>query len=156
MSVRYFEDIAIGTKQTLGSYTFTEDAIMDFARKYDPQPFHIDREAAARSFYGGIIASGWHTIAVFMKLAVASRESAPPEQRRAAAGVSPGFENLLWHKPVRPGMTLTYSTCVLETVELRSRPEWGLVKTRIEARDADGTLMMSFTGKGFVQRRPRK
>jgi acyl dehydratase len=155
MILRYFEDMEIGARADLGTYTFTEDAIVEFARRYDPQPFHIDRAAAAKSVFGGIIASGWHTLAVFMKLAVASRDTGPPEQRRATAGISPGFEDLQWLKPVRPGMTLRYSTEIIGKVELKSRPEWGLVKTRVEARDADGSLMMRFTGKGFVQRRPK-
>jgi acyl dehydratase len=155
MILRYFEDLEIGARADLGTYTFTEDAIVEFARRYDPQPFHIDRAAAAKSVFGGIIASGWHTLAVFMKLAVASRDAGPPEQRRATAGISPGFEDLQWLKPVRPGMTLRYSTEIIGKVELKSRPEWGLVKTRVEARDADGSLMMRFTGKGFVQRRPK-
>jgi acyl dehydratase len=153
MSPRYFEDLVPGTRQVLGTYTFTEDEIMAFARKYDPQPFHIDREFAAHSFYGGIIASGWHTLAVWMKLMVASIVADPQDAPRS--GVSPGFEDLRWLKPVRPGMTLTYSTEFFDKVELKSRPEWGLAKSHNEARDADGTLMMSFIGKGLVMRRPK-
>jgi acyl dehydratase len=155
MTPRYFEEIEIGARAELGTYTFSEDAIVEFARRYDPQPFHIDRAAAAKSVFGGLIASGWQTVAVFMKLAVAARDRGPFEQTSAAVGISPGFEDLQWLKPVRPGMTLRYCTEVIDKVELKSRPEWGLVKTRVEARDEGGILMMRFTGKGFVHRRPK-
>jgi len=153
MSGRYWEDIELGAKQVLGQYTFTEDEIVGFARAYDPQPFHLDPQAAGRSFYGGIIASGWHTVAVWMKLAVASHLGATRDGPRS--GVSPGFEDLRWLKPVRPGMTITYSTEVIEKVALKSRPQYGLVKSRNEARGEDGTLVMSFIGKGFVERKTR-
>jgi len=151
MSVRHWEDIEIGSRFELGSYTFTEEEIIRFGRKYDPQPFHINPQAASRSFYGGLIASGWHTVAIFMKLAVASHASRGASEARS--GVSPGFEDLRWLRPVRPGMTLIYSSEVIEKRALASRPEWGLVLTRVEARDADGTLVMSFIGKGFVGRK---
>jgi len=151
MSGRYWEDIETGAKQTLGRYTFTEEEIIRFARAYDPQPFHIDPQAAARSFYGGIIASGWHTVAVWMKLAVANNFGATREGPKS--GVSPGFEDLRWITPVRPGMTLTYSSETIDKVALKSRPQWGLVKSRNEARSEDGALLMSFIGKGFVERR---
>ncbi len=157
MTSQYWEDIAIGARRELGRYTFTEDEIIRFARKYDPQSFHIDPEAAKNSVFGGLIASGWHTAAVWMKLAVGERAREIEEDRSSPlrAGVSPGFEALRWIKPVRPGMTLTYSTEVIEKLELRSRPEWGLIKSRNEARDESGALVMSFIGKGFVMRRPK-
>jgi acyl dehydratase len=152
----WFEDVEIGTKRILGTHAFTEDEIIAFARKYDPQPFHIDREAAKASIFGGIIASGWHTACTWMRLGIESRKreaaEGNPLQR---AGVSPGFENLRWLKPVRPGVALTYTSTVTAKVELKSRPELGLIKTHNEARDASGTLYMSFTGKGFVQRKPK-
>jgi len=151
----WFEEIVIGTKRDLGRYTFTEDEIVAFARKYDPQIIHIDPEAAKHSIYGGLIASGWHTAAVWMKLAIAGREADKGSQNALArSGVSPGFEDLRWIKPVRPGMTLHYTAETIEKVELRSRPELGLVKSRNEARDESGELVFSFIGKGFVQRKP--
>jgi acyl dehydratase len=152
----WFEDIEIGSTRVLGTHAFSEDEIIAFAKKYDPQPFHIDREAAKASIFGGIIASGWHTACTWMRLGIESRKreaaEGNPLQR---AGVSPGFEKLRWLKPVRPGVPLTYSATTIEKVELKSRPELGLVKTRNEARGPDGTLYMSFVGKGFVQRRPK-
>jgi acyl dehydratase len=149
----YWEDVEIGTRRALGSYTFTEAEIVAFAKKYDPQPFHIDPEAAKRSIFGGIIASGWHTAAVWMKLSIAARaREAGPLLR---AGVSPGYEDMRWLKPVRAGMTLRYSSEVTGKTELKSRPEYGLLLTRNEAHDEDGTLVFRFTGKGLVQRRPK-
>jgi acyl dehydratase len=151
----WFEDIVIGARRDLGTYTFTEDRIVAFARKYDPQPFHIDPEAAKHSMFGGLIASGWHTAAVWMKLAVAGREQAQSAGNPLArGGVSPGFEDMRWLKPVRAGMTLRYSVETIEKIELRSRPTLGLVKSRNEAHDEAGELVFSFIGKGFVPRKP--
>lgn len=151
----WFEDIVIGSTRVLGTHAFSEDEIIAFAKKYDPQPFHIDREAAKESIFGGIIASGWHTACTWMRLGIEARQREAAEgYALQRAGVSPGFENLRWLRPVRPGVALTYTSTVVETVELKSRPTLGLVKTKNEARDAQGKLYMSFTGKGFVQRRP--
>ena len=158
MSGHYWEDIELGARRELGSYTFTEDEIIRFARKYDPQPFHIDKEAAKHSIFGGLIASGWHTAAIWMKLSIEGRkrDSEGGKARVLRSGVSPGFEDMKWLKPVRPGMTLTYTSETSEKVELRSRPELGLIKTRNEARDEAGELVFSFIGKGFMQRRPKE
>ena len=155
MSPQYFEDIQIGAKRVAGSYTFSEEEIVRFAKKYDPQPFHIDPVAAAAGPFGGLIASGWHTVAVWMKVTVTNQALDGNSGTTVRAGVSPGFEDLRWLKPVRPGTTLFYSSEVIEKVDLKSRPEWGLIKSRNEARDANGELYMSFIGKGFVQRSPR-
>jgi acyl dehydratase len=153
----WFEDVVLGEKRDLGTYTFTEEAIIAFAKKYDPQPFHIDPEAAKHSLFGGIIASGWHTAAVWMKLAMASRKSDAESGRMTArSGVSPGFENMRWLKPVRPGMTLRYSLTPIEKVDLKSRPELGLIKNLAEARDETGELVFSFTGKGLMARKPKE
>ncbi|HEX2590977.1 MAG TPA: MaoC family dehydratase [Rhizomicrobium sp.] len=154
MSAQYFEDIAIGAKRTSGSYTFTGEDIIRFAQKYDPQPFHIDLVAAKNGPFGELVASGWHTVSVWMKLTIESRALDGNAGGTVRAGVSPGFEDLQWSKPVRSGTTLFYSSEVIEKVELKSRPEWGIVKSRNEARDADGELYMRFIGKGFVARRP--
>ena len=156
MSPQYWEDIEVGARRELGTYTFTEGEIIAFARKYDPQIFHIDPAAAKQTVFSGLIASGWHTIAVWMKLAIAGRAQETQEDRGVLrAGVSPGFQDLRWLKPVRPGMRLTYSSEVSGKIESRSRPDWGLVMSRNEARDETGALVMSFIGKGFVQRRPK-
>jgi acyl dehydratase len=155
MNQQYWEDVRIGGRRELGSYTFTEEEIIRFGKKYDPQPFHIDPEAAKHSIFGGIIASGWHTAAIWMKLAIADREKSAGKSPLLRAGVSPGYEDMRWIKPVRPGMTLRFSSEICGKVELRSRPDMGIVLSRNEARNDKGTLVFHFTGKGFVQRRPK-
>lgn len=158
MNERYWDDVEIGKRYETGKYTFTEEEILRFGRKYDPQIFHIDPEAAKHTIYGGLIASGWHTAAIWMKLTI---EMLTPEKQagghsESVPAISPGFEDLRWLAPVRPGMTLTYSTEAVEKTELRSRPDLGLLKSRNEARDENGTVMFSFIGKVFMQRRPKE
>jgi acyl dehydratase len=149
----FIEDVPLDERTVLGDYTFTEDNIMRFARSYDPQPFHIDREAAAKSPYGSIIASGWHTAAVWMKLMVAHMQRHLPAQSDTSF-ISPGFRELRWFKPVRPGMTLTYSTEPIAKLPWPSRPEFGLLESRNEARDEEGALMISFIGRVLMPKRP--
>jgi acyl dehydratase len=153
----WFEDITLGETVTVGSYTFTEDEIIDFGRKYDPQPFHVDREAAARSPYGGIIASGWHIGAVYMKLTVAYFDKM---RGGAVEGiqpnyVSPGFRNMRWLKPVRPGMTLTYTLERVAKLDWPSRPAIGLLETKNEARDETSELVFDFVSRVLVPKRPK-
>jgi acyl dehydratase len=139
-----YEDAAVGQKRDLGTYTFGEDEMIGFAKKYDPQAYHLDAEAAKQSVFGGLIASGWLTTAVFMKLMVAACAD------DGGLVASPGFEQLKWHKPLRPGTTLAYSTEVIDKRELKSRPGFGLVTNRNEARDADGALYMSMITRAIV------
>jgi acyl dehydratase len=153
----YFEDFPLNQKFVLGSYLFTEENIMAFARLYDPQPFHIDKAAAENSVYGGIIASGWHTAAVWMKLMLEYRRA-----RIAAGGektqdnfVSPGVRDMRWLKPVRPGMRLTYTNESYAKLDWPSRPEYGLVEGRNEARDEAGELYYSFVNRVLIARRPK-
>jgi len=155
MNPLYWEDVVIGSRRDLGSYTFTEEEIIRFGRKYDPQSFHIDPEAAKHSMFGGLIASGWHTAAIWMKLAIAERERSRGTSPLLRAGVSPGFEDMKWLKPVRPGMTIRFSSEIIGKKELASRPELGLVLSRNKGHDEEGDLVFRFTGKGFVQRRPK-
>jgi len=152
----WFEDFEIGRRLELGTYTFTEDEIVRFARAYDPQPFHVDKEAAKNSLFGGLVASGWHTVAVWMKLMIAYRQvHMGPEGDSGPTGVSPGFRDLKWLKPVRPGTVLSYSSEVIAKIDLKSRPEIGLIENLNEARDETGALVMSFVGKGFIARKPK-
>jgi len=155
MSAMYWEDVEIGARRDLGSYTFSEDEIIRFGSKYDPQAFHIDPEAARRSPFGGIIASGWHTAAIWMKLAIAERARGGGASPLLRAGVSPGYQDMRWLKPVRPGTTLHYSSEIVGKVELKSRPSHGIVLSLNRARNDDGELVFEFTGKGLVQRRPQ-
>ena len=153
----WWEDIELGVTTPLGAYTFTEEEMIRFSRAYDPQPFHIDPEAAKASFYGGIIASGWHVAAVWMKLMIASSQKRAAELGdRRTGGVSPGFLNLRWIKPTRPGMTLHYDTTTHEKIALKSRPELGLLRSLNLAVDENGETVMSFIGQGFWPRRPKE
>lgn len=154
----FFEEIAIGDTIPLGSHTFTADGIKDFARKFDPQPFHLSEDAAAQTHFGRLCASGWHTAAVFMKLLVATTQRQTQEalaegRTPARQGPSPGFENLKWRKPVYAGDTLTYQRIVTGKTESRSRPDWGLIHSDMQAHNQDGELVFSFKGTVFVERR---
>ena len=148
MTSRYFEDFAAGQTFALGTHTMTRDEIVDFARQFDPQPFHVDEEAAQASPFGGLIASGWHTAAVFMRLYVDALLS------DAASMGSPGISELRWLAPVRPGDTLT-GRFIVESVQPSSkRPDRGTVFFRSEMVAADGTTVLSMTGRGYFARRP--
>ena len=152
----WFEDVPLGEKITIGSYSFTEENIIAFARKYDPQPFHLDLEAAARSPYGGLIASGWHTAVVWMKLMMADRRmrGADGEELTQANYVSPGVRDIRWLKPVRPGMILTYDHEPNAKLDWPSLPAFGLLEGHNEARIQDGTLVYSFVNRVLIARRP--
>ncbi|GAA0775277.1 MaoC family dehydratase [Roseibium denhamense] len=155
---QFFDDIAIGDRAELGSYTFTRENILAFAGKYDPQPFHLSEEEAARTHFGRLVASGWHTASVFMKLNVAAMKARAQEminagQRPARFGPSPGFSNLKWIKPVYPGDTLSYRSTVTGKTPSKSRPQWGLLHFDVEAHNQDGALAFCFCGKVFVERR---
>jgi acyl dehydratase len=152
----WFEDIPLGGKITIGSYTFTEENIIAFGRAYDPQLFHVDAEAAKKSVYGGLIASGWHTAAVWMKLTIAHRraEIAAGQQKTQNNYISPGVLDLKWHKPVRPGTTLIYTTEPFNKLDWKSRPTLGLLQSRNEARDEKDVLYYSFISQVLLARRP--
>ena len=147
----FFEDVAIGDRRELGPYTFTAEDIKQFASRYDPQPFHIDEAAAARSHFGGLVASGWHTASIFMKLQ--ARAIAERRQELAHTGLSPGFRNLRWLKPVFAGDTLTYSSEVVRKRELASRPSWGIVFSQVTALNQRGELVFEFEASVFLARR---
>jgi acyl dehydratase len=144
----YFEDLAPGQVVELGSRTVTEAEILDFARQFDPQPFHVDPEAAKGSVFGGLIASGWHTGAMWMRLYVDSLLDG------AAAMGSPGIEELRWLAPVRPGDTLSGRLTVLETTPSSTRPDRGTVRIRGEMVNHDGVTVMAMTSRGHFGRRP--
>ena len=154
----YLEEIDAGRVVELGSVHFTREAIIAFAQKYDPQPFHLDDAAAARGPFGKLTASGWHTAANWMKCYVATNQAAEAKMRAqgrepAPLGPSPGFTNLRWIKPVCPGDTITYRTTVTSKRELNSRPEWGIVFSMNEGFNQTGTLVFSFEGKVLTGRR---
>ena len=140
--MKFFDDIAIGDVTEFGSHTFTAEAIKRFAGAYDPQPFHLDEEAAATGLFGALTASGWHTMAVMMKLIDAAGGPLPAGAADGAdcarLGPSPGFDDLRWLRPVFAGGTLTYRATVTGKRESRSRPGWG--------QPSQSTLMSSTNG----------
>jgi len=145
----FFEDVVVGARRDLGSHTFREEEIIAFAKRYDPQPFHRDPEAAKSSVYGGLIASGWLITAIWMGLMVEDRLRSPSE----GPAVSPGFQDLRWLKPVRPGTRLWFSTEVIGKSEWKSRPAFGLVLSNNQALDGIGEVFMRFTGKVLLARK---
>ncbi|HXJ82596.1 MAG TPA: MaoC family dehydratase [Candidatus Methylomirabilis sp.] len=145
--MKYFEDVRVGETATLGSHTITGEDIIAFAKKYDPQPFHTDPDAARATIFGGLIASGWHTCAIMMRL------SAEAAQRTGAVTTgSPGVDSCRWLKPVRPGDTLTGRTEVLEAWPSRTKPI-GFVRSRIEMRNQQGEMVVSLVGLTMFRRR---
>jgi acyl dehydratase len=145
---QYFEDFRPGQTVELGSRTVTEEEIVAFARQWDPQPFHTDPEAARDTVFGGLIASGWHTGAMWMRLYVDSLLGSSASQG------SPGVEELRWLAPVRPGDTLSGRLEVLEAVPSQRRPDRGTVRIRAEMVNQDGVTVMSMTSRGHFGRRP--
>ena len=144
----YWEDFKAGEVLELGTHTFTAAEIIAFATMYDPQPIHIDPAAAQASFFGGLIASGWHTCAIGMRFAVVAYIN---------SGVSlgsPGVDNIRWPKPVRPGDTITYRRITLAARASQSRPGVGLMQARIEALNQNGEIVMTNEGWGMFGRRP--
>lgn len=155
----FFEDVSIGDRLDLGSYTFSGAEIKRFARKFDPQAFHLSEEAAAKTHFKRLCASGWHTGAVYMKLFIARRQAderaaAEAGQDVARQGPSPGFENLKWLKPVYPGDTVAFSNVVTGKRALKSRPEWGLIFAENHGINQHGDTVFSFKSKVLVERRP--
>ena len=146
--IRYWEDFTKGETMELGSYEITRDEILEFARRYDPQPFHVDEEAAAAGPFGGLAASGWHTAAVFMRLFVDGILNS------TASMGSPGIEELRWTAPVRPGDVLTGRVRVLDSYPSERRPDRGTVVTHCEAVNQDGMVVMTMRGRSHLRRRP--
>ncbi|MHA7679742.1 MaoC family dehydratase [Cupriavidus sp. PET2-C1] len=148
MSTLYFEDFAVGSKRELGSHLVTEEEILTFARQYDPQPFHIDKEAAQKSIYKNLISSGWMTCSIMMRLLVDNMTS------KAASMGSPGVDEIRWLKPVYAGDTLSVSLVVLDARASSSKPDRGVVHTQWEATNQRGELVCTVKGMGMYGRRP--
>jgi acyl dehydratase len=147
--LQYFEDIAVGAKSRFGHYDVTRDDVIEFARKYDPQPFHLSDEEAAKTHFGRLSASGWHTCAMTMAMVVENMKA----HRQAGLG-SPGMDELKWLKPVYPGDTLRCETEILEKRVSASRPEMGLFKSRMTVFNQDDVPVMTFVSNGMVRTRP--
>jgi acyl dehydratase len=141
--VLYFEDFEPGQVFELGSHTVSKDEIVAFASQFDPQPFHVDQEAAADGPFGGLVASGWHTSAIWMRLWVTA------VLNRSAGMGSPGVEELRWLQPVRPGDTLTGRLTVLEATPSQRRPGRGTIRSRAELVNQRGETVLGMTARGF-------
>ena len=146
--MRYFEDFAAGQTFDAGSVTVTEDEIISFGRQYDPQAFHVDPAAAQVSIYGGLIASGWHTTALSMRLLVDGVFG------QTAGMGSPGVDEIRWPRPVRPGDTLRVKLTILEARASGSRPDRGIIRFRVEAQNQASETVLDMAGAGFIARRP--
>ena len=145
----YFEDLEIGKPAVFGTYDVTREEVLEFARKYDPQPFHLSDEAAAKTHFGRIAASGWHTAAMVM--AVIARRVV--QEAQAGLG-SPGIDELRWKKPVYPGDTLTVSGEILDKTPSRSRPDMGSFRTQTTVTNQNGEVVMTFISIVLIRRRP--
>jgi acyl dehydratase len=153
----YFDDIVIGQRMDVGSYTFDKEGILAFGKKYDPQPFHTDEAAARKSHFGGLIASGWHTSAAFMGQLIRNRQKRQAEivargEKVPELGPSPGFTNLRWNAPVYAGDTLRF-TCEIVNKRAVSRPGWGLVFIHNEGLNQHDRLAYEFQAIAFWQMR---
>lgn len=148
--MRYFEDLVVGEKASFGRYQVTREEVIEFARKYDPQPFHLSDEAAANTHFGRLSASGWHTTAMTMSMLV-EQFHANPQAGLGAAGI----DELRWLKPVHPGDTLRCETELLEKRESRSRPEMASTRSRMTVFNQDDVAVMTFIANGLIGRRPQ-
>lgn len=157
--MKYFDDIRLGDTFAVGSHLFTAEEIKAFAARFDPQGFHMDEAAAARSHFGALCASGWHSASTWMRLMVDYRRRFNDERRARGEpvvelGASPGFRDLKWMRPVYAGDTISYRSEVVELRASKSRPDWGLMSLRNSGTNQNGDLVLSFVSTVFIQRRP--
>jgi acyl dehydratase len=145
--MRYWEDFHVGDVSELGPVTVTEDEIVEFASRFDPQPFHVDPAAAAESPFGSLIASGWHTAAIYMGMFVRG-----VLEGTASLG-SPGVEELRWLAPVRPGDTLRGRATITDVAPSSTNPGRGTIFGSHEVINQDDVVVMRFTSRGFIARR---
>ena len=143
----WFEDFAVGMRLEVPGPVLTRDSIMEFARRYDPQPFHVDEEAAKQSAYGGLIASGWHTVSLAMRMICDAY------LLDAASLGSPGVNEVRWLKPVRPGDAIRLRMTVLEAKPSKSKPDRGTVLHRWEVFNQKDETVMTMEGYGMFRRR---
>ena len=145
----YYDDLDVGQETLFGHYDVTREEVLEFAQKYDPQPFHLSDEAAARTHFGRLAASGWHTCA--MTMAVIARHVVATEQ--AGLG-SPGVDELRWLKPVYPGDRLTVTGKIIEKTPSRSKPQIGVIRTETTVSNQDDVPVMRFNSIVMMLRRP--
>ena len=148
MAEHYLDDFAVGQTFGSGRLVVEEARIKTFAAEFDPQPFHLDAEAARRSLFGGLAASGWHTAALTMRLLVES------EIKPVGGIIGAGFDEFRWPRPVRPGDELRVESEILEVRPSKSRPEQGMIKVRTTTLNQNGEAVQIFVGNLVVPRRP--
>jgi acyl dehydratase len=156
--MHFFEDIEIGQRRELGSFTFTAELIKKFARQFDPQRFHLDEEEGRKSLFGGLAASGWHIGSVCMKLLVADGQrqisaALARGEKVAVWGPSPGFRDLRWVRPVLAGDTISYASEIETLRTSEKRPEWGILQARNTGTNQRGEPVFSLLATAFVPRR---
>ncbi|MAB45570.1 MULTISPECIES: MaoC family dehydratase [Qipengyuania] len=146
--MQFYEDLAVGQKQAFGRYEVTREEVIEFASKYDPQPFHLDDEAAAATHFGRLSASGWHTCAMTMAMLVENLKA----NRQAGLG-SPGIDQLRWKKPVFPGDTLRCESVVIEKRRSGSRPEMGIFKSSLTVFNQNDEPVLEMVSNGLISTR---
>lgn len=148
MSERFLEDLQVGDRFGSGTYEVTEQGIVDFAQEFDPQPFHLDLDAATRSVFRGLAASGWHTAAMSMQLFVTG------DLKLAGGSIGLGVDSLEWPRPVRPGDILRLETEIVEVRPSKSKPDRGIIRIRNVTTNQDGEVVQSFLASVLVRRKP--
>jgi acyl dehydratase len=156
--MHFFEEMEVGQRSELGSFTFTAEGIKKFAAQFDPQRFHLDEEEGKKSLFGGLAASGWHVGCVCMKLLVAdaqrhAKEAAARGEEVAVLGPSPGFRELRWIRPVLAGDTISFASEIETKRTSEKRPEWGIVQARNTGTNQRGEPVFSLLATAFVPRR---
>ncbi len=146
--MQYYEDLVVGKVTRYGRYEVTREEVIDFAKKYDPQAFHLDDDAAAATHFGRLSASGWHTASMTMAMTVANMQN----NRQAGLG-SPGIDELRWVKPVYPGDTLRCENVLLEKRRSKTRPEMGILRGETRVYNQHDELVMSFKALGMIATR---
>ncbi len=157
---RFYDDLEVGEHHEFGSKVFDTEWIKGFARNYDPQYFHMDEEAAKKSHFGALCASGWQTASAWMRFYVdynmaIRREAESRGEPVPVFGVSPGIEQIKWMRPVYAGDEISYSQTVADKRTLKSKPGWGLVTSTCEGHNQNGEPVISFISKNMVQMRER-
>lgn len=142
----HYEDMEVGRHQSFGRYEVTRDEVIDYASRYDPQPFHLSDEAAAKTYFGRLSASGWHTCAMTMRMLVDNMSTV----QQAGLG-SPGIDNLRWIKPVYPGDVLRCETEVTEKRRSKSKPDLGLFKSRVRVFNQDDEMVLEMFSNGLIR-----
>ena len=149
--MKYLEDLTIGDRARFGKYEVTRNEIVEFASRYDPQPFHLSDEAAAQTHFGRLAASGWHSCAMTMAMLVEAMESEP----QASLG-SPGVDELRWLRPVHPGDTLRVETEIVDVRPSRSKPDLGSFRSTVAVFNQKNEQVLGFTSIVLMRRRPRE